>query len=287
MTTTSAAASSPAARPAGDPVHPAPTAHRDGLHGYDDLQPELDRYAGLDPDDPDREELRERLVREFLPLVHNLSRRFAGPNQPLEDIQQAGALGLIKAIDRYDPARTSGGALGFLVPSVRGEMLRYLRDHTWAMRVPRDLKELSVSVRRAADTLSQRLGRAPRPSEIAAHVGVPVSEVVDTLGALESYRARSLDAPVTDGEQTVGEQLAAEDDILDLAESRDDLRRAIDRLPARDRKILLLRFYGEQTQSRIAEQVGLSQMHVSRLLARTLQRLRAELSEAADEGGPP
>ena len=256
---------------------------RDGPRAYDDLEPELRRHAACRPGDPGREERREHLIREFLPLVRNLSRRYGAGAQSPEDVEQAGVVGLIKAIDRYDPESAPGGPLAYLVPSVRGAMLRHLRDHTWSMRVPRDLKELSVGVRRATGTLSQRLGRAPRPSEIAEELGVPVGDVVDTLGAIDSYRADSLDVPGVGGAPALGERLGDEDSALDVAEQRGDLRRLINELPERERTILLLRFYGDQTQSRIAEQVGMSQMHVSRLLGRTLERLRRQLD--ADDAG--
>lgn len=257
---------------------------RGGPDAYDDLQPALRRYAERYVDGADEAQLRDHLIRGFLPLVQNLAQRFRTPAHPVDDIEQAGVVGLIKAIDRYDPDAATGGVLGYLVPSIRGEMMRYLRDHTWAMRVPRDLKELSVAVKKATDTLTHRLGRAPRPTELAREIGVRVEEVVETLGALESYQATPLDVPLNEGGLSIAERMGEDDTDLDLVENRDDLRRAIAGLPERERTILLLRFYGEQTQTRIAEQVGVSQMHVSRLLTRTLSRLREQLDgEAAAE----
>lgn len=250
---------------------------RDGPNGYDDLGPDLRRLARLAADDPERGPLRDRLICEFLPLVRNLSRRYLTAAHSSEDLEQAATLGLIKALDRYDPDAATGGPLGYLVPSVRGEILRYLRDHSWALRVPRDLKELGVSINKATVVLSQRLGRAPRPSELAEELDADTSEVVEALGALESYRAASLDMPGPDGELTLGERLGDDDPDLETATMRDELRTRIDALPPRERRILLLRFYGDRTQSEIASEIGVSQMHVSRLLTRIVGRLREEL----------
>lgn len=255
-----------------------PTSGREGPNAYDDLEPDLRRLAAMDADDPERAPLRDRLIAEFLPLVYNLAARFRSRNHSLEDIEQAGMLGLVKAVDRYDPDSATGGPLGYLVPSVRGELLRHLRDHSWALRVPRDLKDRSVGVNRATATLTQQLGRAPRPSELAEELDTPVSEIVETLQALESYRPTSLDSPSPDGETTLGERLGQDDSDLELASLRGELRARLDELPARERRILLLRFYGNKTQSEIAAEVGLSQMHVSRLLARSVATLREALS---------
>ncbi|SFO49054.1 RNA polymerase sigma-B factor, partial [Pseudonocardia ammonioxydans] len=194
-----------------NPAERAQTARRDGPNGYNDLEPDLRRFARMASDDPDRGSLRDRLICECLPLVRNISRRYLTATHPAEDLEQAATLGLIKALDRYDPDAATGGPLGYLVPSVRGEILRYLRDHSWALRVPRDLKELGVSINKATVVLSQRLGRAPRPSELAEELDADTSEVVEALGALESYRAASLDMPGPDGELTLGERLGDDD----------------------------------------------------------------------------
>lgn len=264
------------------PTRPAERT-RDGRHGYDDLIPDLHQLAATPEGAPGRAALRDHVITEFRPLVRNLSRRFAAPGRGAEDIEQAGMLGLVKAVDRYDPGSATGGPLGYLVPSIRGEMKRHLRDHSWSVRVPRDLKELAVTVGRIADEMGQRLGRPPRPSEIAEEAGVSVDEVVDALGALESHHARSLDAPVGDGDgpgQTLPlvERLGGEDPALDLATHGPGMRAALAELPERERRILVLRFYGDRTQSQIAADLGISQMHVSRLLSRTLSRLRERLT---------
>lgn len=260
---------------------PAPASHRsarrDGPHGYDDLEPELRRLARMDADDPDRRALRDRVICEFLPLARNLSRRYVTAAHSAEDVEQAATLGLIKAVDRYDPDAATGGPLGYLVPSVRGEIMRYLRDHSWALRVPRDLKELAVGINKATARLTQDLGRAPRPSELAVELDVDTEEVVEALSALESYRAASLDMPGPDDEPPLGERLGGDDPELEIASLRGELREHIDALPPRDQRILLLRFYGNRTQSEIAAEIGVSQMHISRLLSQIIARLRSEL----------
>ncbi len=258
---------------------------RDGRNAYDDLVPELERLAATAPDDPQRVPLRDRLVEEFLPLVRNMAGRYSTAGHPRDDIEQVGVIGLIRALDRYDPGAATGGPLAYVVPCVRGEILRYIRDYTWAMRVPRHYKELSVAVNRASGALVQRLGRAARPSEIAQEVGVPVEQVVDTLVAMDSQRATSLDAPGPDDGPALGERIPEQDDALDIVEDRGDLRRLIGELPERERTVLLLRFYGEKTQSQIGEEVGVSQMHVSRLLSRTLAHLREQLLD--EDGADP
>ncbi|MFR9806797.1 sigma-70 family RNA polymerase sigma factor [Pseudonocardia sp. RS010] len=252
-----------------------PVENRDGPHAYDDLEPLLRAHAQNGTGDPEHVRRREFLITQFLPLVRNIARRYA--TSAAEDLEQAGVVGLIRAIDNYDPDVTTGGPLAYLVPSVRGSMLRHLRDHTWALRVPRAVKDLAVAVNRATVDLTQRLGRAPRPSEIAAELDRPLDEVVEALDALAGHRADSLDEPESQTGFTAGDRLGAADAGLDLVEHSGDLRRLIAALPERERTILLLRFYGEYTQTQIAEKVGISQMHVSRLLARTLAHLRAEL----------
>ncbi|MCE0763838.1 sigma-70 family RNA polymerase sigma factor [Pseudonocardia kujensis] len=250
---------------------------RDGPHGYDDLEPVLREHAGAGPEDPEHETRRDYLITQFLPLVRNLAKRYA-TSAAVEDLEQAGVVGLIRAIDNYDPDVTAGGPLAYLVPSIRGSMLRHLRDHTWALRVPRAIKDLTVAVNRASIDLTQRLGRAPRPSEIAAELDRSLDDVVEALDALAGHRADSLDEPESETGFTPADRLGAADAGLDLVDLSGDLRRLIAELPERERTILLLRFYGEHTQTQIAEKVGISQMHVSRLLARTLAHLRAQLS---------
>jgi RNA polymerase sigma-B factor len=258
------------------PGNHRPAEGRDGPRGYDDLEPMLREFAHGDPADPEHETRREYLITEFLPLVRNIARRYATSASP-EDLEQAGVVGLIRAIDNFDPDATTGGPLAYLVPSIRGSMLRHLRDHTWALRVPRAIKDLTVAVNHTTVDLTQRFGRAPRPSEIAAELGRTLDEVVEALDALAGHRPDSIHEPESETGFTAGDRLGSVDAALEHVEQSGDLRRLIADLPERERTILLLRFYGEHTQTQIAEKVGISQMHVSRLLSRTLAHLRAEL----------
>jgi RNA polymerase sigma-B factor len=245
---------------------------------YGHLSPLLERYAALDPDDPDREKLREELVRGFLPVAQHIARRFSNRGEPLDDLIQVATVGLINAIDRYSPDRGSD-FFSFAVPTISGEVRRHFRDLGWSMRVPRRLKDLHVSINGAVSELSQSLGRAPKPSEIAEHLGVPVSEVLEGLEASEAYRSSSLDEMLSSeqGSATVGELVGAADAELDRVDFRQALRPVLAELAERERTIVLLRFFGNMTQTQIADRVGISQMHVSRLLAQTLDRLRSRL----------
>ncbi|MFR9806806.1 SigB/SigF/SigG family RNA polymerase sigma factor [Pseudonocardia sp. RS010] len=247
---------------------------------YADLMPALYAFAELDPADPRRRTLRDELVLGFLPVARHLAKKHSrGYPGGLDDLVQVATVGLISAIDRWDPERAQGEFLGYLIPCVRGEILRYFRDRTWSMRVPRRLKDLGVAVRRATGPLSQQLGRAPRPSELAAHLNVEVDEVIEALDAQANQSAGSLDAVAGDeeGDTPLADRLGELDRELDLVEYRDALRPLLNRLPERERTIVMLRFFGEMTQTQIAERVGISQMHVSRLLSRTLAELRRGL----------
>ena len=245
---------------------------------YGHLSPLLERYSTLDPDDPEREKLRDELVRGFLPVAQHIARRFSNRGEPLDDLVQVATVGLINAIDRYSPERGSD-FFSFAVPTISGEVRRHFRDLGWSMRVPRRLKDLHVSINGAVSELSQSLGRAPKPTEIADKLGVPVSEVLEGLEASEAYRSSSLDEMLSSeqGSATVGELVGEADAELDRVDFRQALRPVLAELAERERTIVLLRFFGNMTQTQIAERVGISQMHVSRLLAQTLDRLRSRL----------
>jgi RNA polymerase sigma-B factor len=194
------------------------------------------------------------------------------------------ALGLIQAVDRFDPGHGSD-FLSFAVPTITGELRRYFRDTTWSARVPRRLKELHAQISTKAAQLSQDLGRAPRPSELADALSRPLEEIHEGLIAANAYRSDSLDEIVaaTEGvNASIGGILGTEDERLDAAETRQALHPALAALPERERTIVVLRFFGNLTQTQIAEQVNLSQMHVSRLLATSMRRLRTALDAYAD-----
>jgi RNA polymerase sigma-B factor len=245
---------------------------------YGHLAPLLERYASLDTDDPERERLRDELVTGFLPVAQHIARRFSNRGEPLDDLVQVATVGLINAVDRYSPERGSD-FFSFAVPTISGEVRRHFRDLGWSMRVPRRLKDLHVSINGAVSHLAQEIGRAPRPSEIAQHLGVPVSDVLEGLEAAEAYRSSSLDEMLSSdaGSATVGELVGEADAELARVDFMQALRPVLGELAERERTIVLLRFFGNMTQTQIAEEVGISQMHVSRLLAQTLDRLRSRL----------
>nr|WP_222131665.1 RNA polymerase sigma factor SigF [Pseudonocardia sp. C8] len=238
----------------------------------------LEEYAGLDPDDPRRDELRDQLVTGYLPVAQHIARRFSHRGEPLDDLVQVATLGLINAIDRFDPGK-GGEFFSFAVPTIAGEVRRHFRDQSWSMRVPRRLKDLHVSINGAVSELSQTLGRAPRPSELAEHLDLPVTEVLEGLEAAEAYRSSSLDEMLSseEGSATVGELVGDADAELDRVDYRESLRPLLAELAPRERTIVMLRFFGNRTQTQIAAEVGISQMHVSRLLSQTLSRLRNRL----------
>jgi RNA polymerase sigma-B factor len=240
---------------------------------YGHLVPLLALFAALGEEDPRRRAVRDRLVAGYLPVVRHIARRYAGRGEPTADLEQVGAVGLLGALERFDPERGTS-FLSFAVPTITGEVRRYFRDHSWSMRVSRRLKDLHGPVRDAVASLSGALGRAPRPSEIAAHLDVAVEDIVDVLGAAQAYTADSLDALVGGSEDTVGDLLGRVDTALETAQYRQELRAALAELPERERTILVLRFFEDMTQTQIAAQMGISQMRVSRLLTQTLETLR-------------
>jgi RNA polymerase sigma-B factor len=250
--------------------------------GYEHIAPLFVVYRALPAAHPLRSRLREELISGYHPLALHIARRFARRGESPEDLAQVASLGLILAVDRFDPDRGSD-FLSFAVPTITGEVQRHFRDRAAPIRVPRRLREMRGPIYEAGAELSQRLGRAPRPSEIADELGVDVELVVEALVAESSSRAMYLDQPVRhdDGSDGTGASLAATlphvDTRYDLVEYRESLRPLLKALPERERTILLLRFFGDLTQTEIGQRVGVSQMHVSRLLTRTLRSLRTQL----------
>jgi RNA polymerase sigma-B factor len=243
---------------------------------YAHLGPLFVEFAELPPDHPDRAKLRDKLVTGYLPVVQHIARRFAGRGEPVDDLEQAGTVGLLNAVDRFEPDRGID-FLSYAVPTITGEVRRHFRDRTWSMRVPRRLKDLQSSINGAVGPLSQELGRAPRPSEIAARLDIPAEEVVEGLDAQQAYRSSSLDELVSGADTALTETLGAADAELEKVEYRQTLAPLLDELPERERTILVLRFFGNMTQTQIADRVGISQMHVSRLLAQTVASLRRRM----------
>jgi RNA polymerase sigma-B factor len=259
-----------------DAVSAAGTEHGE----YSHLVALQHRYAQLAAGDPQRQRVRAELISGYLPVAEHLARRFAGRGEPLEDLIQVATIGLINAVDRFEPDR-GGSFFSFAIPTITGELRRYFRDHGWSTRVPRGLKDLHMSIRSSQTQLYQQLGRAPRPSEIADQLGIPISEVIEGLQAGNAYRSSSLDELLGEqGTATVGDLVGDFDDELAVIEDREALRPLLAQLPPRERTIIILRFFRQLTQSQIAEQVGISQMHVSRLLSQTLAFLQERMNGA-------
>ena len=226
---------------------------------------------------------REELIRSFLPLARKLAVR-SSRGDSLEDVFQVASAAVVRGVDRYDPSR--GAALSsYLVPTILGEIRRHFRDHSWAMHMPRDMHDRMMASRKASDRLWQRLGRSPTPSELAGELGISVEEALELHEASAALAVRSLDAPTASSDDDDdGADLAAlvgaEDGRFEAVEDRSVLAAGLRALPERERLILKLRFEDELLQHEIAERIGVSQMHVSRLIRRALDRLRA-IAEAS------
>ncbi|OIJ64579.1 RNA polymerase sigma factor SigF [Streptomyces mangrovisoli] len=255
-------------------------ATRTKRHPHDDAPDTAAAFARLAelPEDPERRALRDELVELWLPMAERIAMRFRGRGESLEDLYQVAALGLVKAVDHYDPGR--GHAFeAYAVPTITGEIKRHFRDHMWTLHVPRRVQDLRNRVRNASRDLGPELsGRAPTVAELADRAQLTEEEVRIGMEALECFSALSLDAevPGTDG-YALSDALGAPDPGFDFVVDRAAVEPCLHRLPERERAILYLRFFRGMTQSRIAEQLGISQMHVSRLLSGCFARLREEL----------
>ncbi|WP_345639442.1 SigB/SigF/SigG family RNA polymerase sigma factor, partial [Rugosimonospora acidiphila] len=223
----------------------------------------------------ERASVRDRAIRAWLPLAQHLAQRFNGRGEPLDDLVQIATVGLIKSIDRFHPEYGNDFA-AYAVPTIVGEIKRHFRDRTWDVRVPRRLQELKLDINEATSTLSQRLGRSPTVADIAGHLKRSEEEVLEGLEGARAYSAVSLQSLVGNGEDgtELGDLFGVEDHELALAEFRATIGPALESLSPREQKIVVLRFFGNLTQTQIAERVGISQMHVSRMLARSLAAMR-------------
>ncbi|CAN5506226.1 SigB/SigF/SigG family RNA polymerase sigma factor [soil metagenome] len=241
-----------------------------------DEQDALRRYGEGDP------AARAELIEHHLPLARRLAGRYRNSGEASEDLEQVASLGLIKAIDRYRP--DAGPFARFAVPTIVGELKRHFRDKGWGMHVPRYLQERVMEVNDAIERLSTALGRSPSPRDIAEDTGHGLEEVLEAMHAAGAYSPMSLDSPQPgaddDQESTLGQRIGAEDDRYKIAEWRPTVGPAMASLPAREREILRLRFAEDLTQSEIATRIGVSQMHVSRLLRRSLEQLSAAVKVA-------
>jgi RNA polymerase sigma-B factor len=221
---------------------------------------------------------REQLVERFMPLARSLARRYGRSSEPFEDLLQVASLGLLKAIDRFDPHRGHPFP-SFAVPTILGEMRRYFRDSGWAVHMPRGTQERALKVRDAQERLTNRRGHAPTVGQLAEYLEIDTEDVLDTLQALQAYETLSLDAPPPsageDEAMTYGDALGRDDERYELIELDATVTAALAHLPARERLILRMRFVEDLTQTEIAARVGVSQMQVSRLLRHSLDQLRA------------
>jgi RNA polymerase sigma-B factor len=229
-------------------------------------------------DDPRHRQIRDQLVEMHLPLVEYLARRFRNRGEPLDDLIQVATIGLIKSIDRFDLDRGVEFST-YATPTIVGEIKRHFRDKGWAIRVPRRLQEMKLSLNKATADLSQRNGRAPTVAELAHYLDLSEDEVLEGLESANAYSAISLDAPdiADDDSPAVSDSLGEYDEALEGVVYRESLKPLLEKLPPREKNILMLRFFANMTQSQIAADLGISQMHVSRLLARTLAGLREGL----------
>jgi RNA polymerase sigma-B factor len=220
---------------------------------------------------------REALVRRFMPLARRLARRYERSSEPFEDLLQVASLGLLKALDRFDPERGYPFS-SFAVPTILGEMRRYFRDSGWSVHVPRGEQERALKVRDAQEGFANEHGHAPTVNQLAQYLEMDTEEVIGALQAIQAYEALSLDAPRpgADGDaMTYGEAVGHDDDRYELVELDVTVAAVLERIPKRERLILHMRFVEDLTQTEIAERVGVSQMQVSRLLRRALDQLRA------------
>jgi RNA polymerase sigma-B factor len=221
---------------------------------------------------------RDEALTQLMPLVRALAARYAGRGEALEDLVQVGSVGLIKAFDRFDVDRGVEFS-SYAVPTIVGEIRRHFRDKAWAMHVPRRLKELSLRLTRLLDEMTSDLGRSPTVAELAERAGVEEEDVVDALDSTNAYSTRSLNAPFEDGAESLSDKLGEDETGYEEIEDGQLVAAGLEALDERERRIVELRFFDEMTQSQIAAEIGISQMHVSRLLRRALATMRGRIEE--------
>lgn len=238
----------------------------------------LRKLALTTADEPEHQAAREELVRMNLPLVQHLARRFRNRGEANADLVQVGTIGLIKAIDRFDPERGVQFST-YATPTIIGEIKRHFRDRGWSIRVPRRLQELRMQINAATSELTNRTGRSPTIKEIAAFLEVEEDDILEGIESLQAYAPLSLDSTFgnEDDGAAIGDSLGDVDEALEGVEYRESLKPLLAELSERERQIILLRFFKNKTQAEIATEVGISQMHVSRLLAKSLAQLRSGL----------
>ena len=235
----------------------------------------FEQLAALEAGTSEHDTLRAALIERHLPLVTFMARKFADRGEPLDDLIQVGTIGLIKAIDRFEISKGFEFST-FATPTIVGEIKRHFRDKTWAVRVPRRLQELGASVTKATTELTHKLDRSPTPKEIAKHLGITVDEVAEALESNAAYSTVSLDV-TSDTSTSIGDTFGALDEALEGVEYRESLKPLLAQLEDREKRILQMRFFDNLSQSQIATELGISQMHVSRILNKVLIHLREGL----------
>jgi len=249
-----------------------------------DITDDLERLFGRWQSDRDPL-AREALVKRFMPLTRSLARRYDRSSEPFDDLLQVASVGLLKALDRFDPERGHSFP-SFAVPTILGEMRRYFRDCGWSVHVPRGDQERALKVRDAQEVLTNEYGHSPTISQLAQYLELDTEQVIDALQATHAYEALSLDAPRPGAEEdstiTYGDSMGHDDERYELVELDATLVAALEHVPARERSMLRMRFVEELTQTEIAARVGISQMQVSRLLRRSLDQLRALTRDASE-----
>ena len=235
----------------------------------------FEQLAALEAGTSEHEALRAALIERHLPLVTFMARKFADRGEPLDDLIQVGTIGLIKAIDRFEISKGFEFST-FATPTIVGEIKRHFRDKTWAVRVPRRLQELGASVTKATTELTQKLDRSPTPKEIAKHLRITVDDVAEALESNAAYSTVSLDV-TSETSTSIGETFGALDEALEGVEYRETLKPLLAQLDDREKRILQMRFFDNLSQSQIATELGISQMHVSRILNKVLTHLREGL----------
>ena len=241
----------------------------------------VNRLAVTPASDPRRQDLRADAIVAWIPLAHRLAGRYVTDRERGDDVRQTAVVGLIKAVDGFDP-RCGTDFVAYAVPTIVGEMKRYFRDRTWALRPPRPMQDLYLRVNGARTRLTQQLMRQPTPADVAAELGVAIDQVLEALECFHARRAASLCTPLsTEGSgQELGDTVGGEDDGYRATEDRVDLHRALTCLAERERRVITLYFFGNQSQAEIARELGLSQMHISRLIRQSLRKLHDVLRSA-------
>ena len=246
---------------------------------YADVMDMFTTIAGSVPESAEVARQRELIFIRCLALADRIARHYGGRGEDVEDLTQVARLGLVKAVNRFDPAKGSH-FVAFAVPTMMGEVRRHFRDHGWSMHVPRRLKDRHGHISRATMELTQSLGCAPTAGQLADLLDMSREDIVESMMAAEAYRVHSIDAPISSGDSAprmVSDTVGAVDTEFDRITDQETVRPLLAALPERERTVLYLRFFASMTQSQIAEKIGVSQMHVSRILERTLRELRDQL----------